>query len=145
MITVQTEIPSSGHDYLSNITTPATHHSEGIRTYICITCGDSYTETIAKTKEHSYFVLNVVEPNCETEGYTIYKCECGNIYNGDKKAPTGHTYDYNICKNCGKNKIENCSCNCHESGFMGFIWSIINFFNKLFKTNQTCSCGVNHY
>lgn len=40
---------------------------------------------------------------------------------------------------------ENCSCNCHKSGFMGFIWKIILFFNKLFKTNKTCACGVAHY
>lgn len=40
---------------------------------------------------------------------------------------------------------ENCSCNCHKSGFMGFIWKIIIFFQKLFKTNQTCACGIAHY
>ena len=40
---------------------------------------------------------------------------------------------------------DNCDCNCHKSGFMGFIWKIINFFNKLFKTKATCTCGVSHY
>ncbi len=38
-----------------------------------------------------------------------------------------------------------CSCNCHKSGFMGFLWKIINFFNKLFKMNPVCECGVKHY
>lgn len=40
---------------------------------------------------------------------------------------------------------DSCDHLCHESGFMGFIWKIINFFNKLFKSNKTCACGVNHY
>lgn len=42
------------------------------------------------------------------------------------------------------NKTE-CSCNCHKSGFMGFIWKIQRFFYKLFGTHKTCSCGVKHY
>lgn len=43
------------------------------------------------------------------------------------------------------NSSSDCSCNCHKSGFMGFIWKITLFFNKLFKTNKTCACGVAHY
>ncbi len=38
-----------------------------------------------------------------------------------------------------------CDCNCHKSGFMGFLWKIINFFNKLFKLNPVCECGAEHY
>ncbi|MBQ3137238.1 MAG: leucine-rich repeat domain-containing protein [Clostridia bacterium] len=38
-----------------------------------------------------------------------------------------------------------CSHLCHKSGFMGFIWKIINFFSKLFKTNPVCACGAAHY
>lgn len=40
---------------------------------------------------------------------------------------------------------DDCDCNCHESGFMGFLWKIINFFNKLFKMNPVCECGESHY
>lgn len=40
---------------------------------------------------------------------------------------------------------DNCSCNCHKSGFMGFIWKILRFFYKLFKTNPVCACGIAHY
>ncbi len=38
-----------------------------------------------------------------------------------------------------------CSCNCHKSGFMSFIWKITRFFCKLFGTNRTCACGIAHY
>lgn len=36
-------------------------------------------------------------------------------------------------------------CNCHKTGFMGFIYKIQLFFWKLFKSNQYCICGTVHY
>ena len=138
-------VGTKSHTYTSTITRPATHLSEGVRTYTCSACGDSYPEVIAKTKEHSYFVLNLVEPTCETDGYAVYLCECGHTYNGDKKAATGHNYSGDTCVECGESKIDNCSCNCHKGGISGFFWKILRFFYKLFGTNKTCSCGVSHY
>ena len=41
------------HSYSSRITTYATCTAAGVRTYTCILCGDSYTESIA-AKGHSY-------------------------------------------------------------------------------------------
>ena len=35
-----------GHNYVAEVTTPATETEEGVRTYTCSECGDSYTETI---------------------------------------------------------------------------------------------------
>lgn len=40
---------------------------------------------------------------------------------------------------------ENCKCNCHKGGFMSFIWKILRFFYKLFRTNKVCGCGIAHY
>ena len=41
--------------------------------------------------------------------------------------------------------IDGCSCKCHKGGISGFFFKIILFFQKIFKTNKTCTCGVNHY
>ena len=38
-----------------------------------------------------------------------------------------------------------CGCNCHKGGISGFFWSISNFFNKLFRINRMCDCGVKHW
>ncbi len=39
-----------------------------------------------------------------------------------------------------------CNCRCHSDSFFSkLLWSITNFFNKLFGTNQTCKCGDVHY
>ncbi|MGN1419377.1 MAG: DUF4832 domain-containing protein [Acutalibacteraceae bacterium] len=40
---------------------------------------------------------------------------------------------------------ENCSCMCHSTGFMSFIWKIVRFFYKLFGVNKVCACGAMHY
>lgn len=40
---------------------------------------------------------------------------------------------------------ENCGHLCHQKGFMGFIWKLTNFFNKLFGINKVCKCGKAHY
>lgn len=40
---------------------------------------------------------------------------------------------------------DDCTCNCHKTGLFSFIWKIINFFNKLLKTNKECACGKMHY
>lgn len=46
---------------------------------------------------------------------------------------------------CGFDRTEGCSCNCHKGGIMGFFFKIILFFQKLFKTNKVCGCGIAHY
>ena len=129
-----------GHTYTSEDTTAPTHLTEGVKTYTCA-CGDSYAEVIAKTLEHTYKASKITEPTCEDAGYTTYICECGESRNDDYVAEKGHSYSGQMCTSCGKK----CSCNCHKSGFMGFIWKITLFFNKLFKTNRECACGVAHY
>ncbi len=40
---------------------------------------------------------------------------------------------------------DNCPCKCHKTGFSAFIWKILRFFYKLFKTNTVCACGMAHY
>lgn len=38
-----------------------------------------------------------------------------------------------------------CTCICHKSGFMGFIYKIERIFWKLFRINKYCDCGAEHY
>lgn len=42
---------------------------------------------------------------------------------------------------------ENCTCSCHKTGFAKFIWSILNFFRKIFGMEQYryCDCGKKHW
>ena len=67
------------HTYDSGkITTAATCESTGVKTYTCSVCGNSYTETIAKTG-HKYDSGKITKtPTCVKTGVKTYTCTvCG--------------------------------------------------------------------
>ena len=111
--------PPHVHSYTASITKEATCTENGTTTYTC-SCGDSYTESIP--------ALGHKDANGD------YNCDNGCGYEYEKPAPEQP-----------EDPSKDCSCNCHKGGFMGFIWKIINFFQKLFKSNQICKCGIKHY
>ena len=83
------------HSYSAEITKPADCETEGIRTYTCADCGDSYTEKIPATG-HSYS-SHVTAPTCTAQGYTTYTCSvCGDRYTGNTTAATGHRYSSHV-------------------------------------------------
>ena len=90
-ITEEVELEIIGHNYITEITTPATHMKEGVKTFTCSVCSDSYTETIEKIKDHSYNAV-VTPPTCTANGYTTYTCECGDSYVDDEVVAEGHKY-----------------------------------------------------
>ena len=60
---------------------------------------------------------------------------------------TTHFSEYVIVDQSSKiqNPTETCTCNCHKTGFSGFIYKIMRIFWKLFRIKQICACGVAHY
>ena len=44
-----------------------------------------------------------------------------------------------------ENPSANCSCACHKKGIAKLFFKIKLFFQKIFKKNRVCKCGVNHY
>ncbi len=109
--------PPHEHSYTSAVTKNPTCTEAGVKTFTC-SCNDSYTESIP--------ALGHKDTNGD------YKCDNGCGYEYEKPAPE-------------EPADKNCSHLCHKSGFMGFIWKIINFFNKLFKSKQICDCGAKHW
>ena len=80
-----------GHDYDSKITTKASCTEDGVLTYICTRCDESYTEKIPATG-HKYNDV-VTEASCDKGGYTLHTCaNCGDSYKDNFIAPTGHKY-----------------------------------------------------
>ncbi len=69
----------------------------------------------------------------------------------EEPKPEDHEHDYDDdkdeeCNTCGYDRTENCDCRCHNDSFFAKIfWKITNFFNKLFKKNAICDCGIAHY
>lgn len=80
------------HIYQSTVTIEPTCSKEGVRTYTCALCGDSYTEAIA-TISHDYQPTGrTVAPTCTTEGFDVYKCTyCGKETFVKTAEKLGHT------------------------------------------------------
>lgn len=87
------------HSYTPTVTAAATCLSDGVMTYTCTTCGDSYTAVI-KASGHNWVEADCVSPrtckNCgATEGEAI-----------------GHSYTYEITKEatCAETGERKCTC-----------------------------------
>lgn len=102
------------HHYEGRETKAATCTSEGVTTYTCSVCGDSYTKSIAKTA-HTYSSEWTTDKNatCISEGSKSHHC----IYCGDKKditstPKTDHTYSSKVTKaaSCSDPGTETLTC-----------------------------------
>lgn len=79
------------HSYQEVSRTAPTCTEDGVTTYRCETCDDTYTETTPATG-HSYTAA-VTAPTCTEKGYTTYTCAtCGDTYTADEVAALGHDY-----------------------------------------------------
>ena len=106
-----------GHKYTSAVTTPATCVDEGVLTYTCSVCSDSYTEAIPATGAHTYTPAVTTPASCTTEGVRTYTCSvCSDSYT-EAISATGHTAvtDKAVAATCtadGKTEGSHCSvCN----------------------------------
>lgn len=139
------------HSYVSAETKASTCKETGVLTYTC-SCNDSYTEEIAINPNNHIGeteIRDAKDSTCVEKGYAgdTYCLDCGEkIETGKETEKNGHkdVDGNNSCDTCGET-LKECSHICHKTGFMGFIWKIIRFFFKLFKTNPVCDCGVAHY
>ena len=105
------------HSYSSRISTYATCTKAGVRTYTCVLCGDSYTESIA-AKGHSY-TSSVTSATCTEQGYTTYSCSaCGDSYTGSYTSATGHSYTSKVttAATCTGSGVKTYTCSrCYHS------------------------------
>lgn len=123
---------------------------EGIRAKKCLVCGGKISDTatdIPKVPHQSDEGVITDYPTCIKTGTKVYRCTVCNVV---MKTETLKITDHNRgpdgnCTVCGIELANDCTCNCHKSGFIGFIWKIQRFFYKLFRINQTCTCGELHY
>ena len=171
--TTYVEIPENGHTPLDavreNEVAPKCDVTGSYDLVVYCACGeelDRETKTVDALK-HSFTKYEVTEEaKCGVEGKEVAYCDngCGET---DEKAIDALTHkdadgDYKCDNGCGyeyekpapeeptpdtpdEPTDSTCDHLCHKSGFMGFLWKIVQFFSKLFKINPTCECGAAHY
>ena len=93
------------HPYVGVITTEPTCGAEGVKTYTCAVCGDSYTTVVPATGKHAHQGVITTEPTCGTSGVKTYTCVvCSDSYTESVPATGEHVYDYACdaeCNVCG--------------------------------------------
>lgn len=108
-------IPAIGHNYDNGVVTKkATCDEDGVVTFTCANCGDSYTETIPATNHKYDNGVDVLNPTCENTGIKRFTCQndgCYDYYDIDIPA-TGHNYTSTVTKaaTCEDDGILTTSC-----------------------------------
>ena len=75
------------------VTTNPGCESEGVMTYTCTVCGDTYTEAIPAAGHNYDKGVVTTNPGCESEGVMTYTCTvCGDTYTEAIPA-AGHNYE----------------------------------------------------
>ena len=98
------------HEYDEIIKEP-TCTEQGYKTYVCSTCGDSYSDDYVKALGHNYNET-VTAPTCTEMGYTTFTCaRCGDVYTGNEVEANGHQYvETFIPETCTSNGYTNYQC-----------------------------------
>ena len=116
-----TTIAALGHNYTSKVTKESTTTEEGVRTYTCTRCEDSYTEVIPKLPtedhEHNYTAQVTKEPTATEPGVRTYKCSCGDSYTETIPA-TGDSVEPE-CKHANTEVRDAKEATCTEAGYTG--------------------------
>lgn len=91
---VDNYVDALGHNYGEwNVVTEATEEVEGVERRECSRCGAFEEKTIPKKEHvHNFVADTVVAPTCNAQGYTIYKCKCGETENRDFIDACGHNF-----------------------------------------------------
>ncbi len=118
----------------------------------CNDCGNIITaqKEIPATGDHKNTeIRNAVEATYEVEGYTgdKYCKECDTLIEKGTSIPKlEKPTEPDTPDIPDEPNDNNCDHMCHsDSGFVQFFWKIIRFFQKLFKIEQYCDCGVQHW
>ena len=105
-------IPALGHSYISRVTRAATCTEDGIVTYTCTRCGDSYEVT---THAEHHYELTVTEAGCYEDGASVYTCsKCGDAYS--IAIPAAHDYESKVTKKASADADGEITYTCRKCG-----------------------------
>lgn len=137
--TPPTTQPPHTHNYNSKVTTAATCEKDGVKIFSC-SCGDSYTEKIPATGQHTWSSATCTAPK------TCNTC------NATEGSALGHNYNSTVttAATCGKDGVKTFTCSCGHSYTEKIAATGQHSYNKAVTsatctaqgyTTYTCSCG----
>ncbi|MBE6807554.1 MAG: hypothetical protein E7527_06100 [Ruminococcaceae bacterium] len=112
VVVTKTEDYVCTHSYTSAVTKAPTCGATGVRTYTCSLCGDSYTETIAATGNHTYD--NACDASCNVCGATR---TATHTYSGDCDTSCNVCGALRLLINADHTYDNDCDTTCNVCGF----------------------------
>ncbi|MBR4880823.1 MAG: hypothetical protein IKU19_02755, partial [Clostridia bacterium] len=92
-------VDAVGHDYVGEITTEVTCTANGVKTYTCNNCGDSYTAEIFATG-HTLTQVEAKAATCTENGWNAYEyCSKCDYTTYAEISATGHTEGNAVIEN----------------------------------------------
>jgi len=92
-----------GHSYDNGVITKnATCEADGVKTFTCGSCGDTYTSVVAKVGHYYNAGKVTAEATCTTAGVKTYVCQRCNKEKTEDIPAMGHTYVNGACETCGQ-------------------------------------------
>ena len=128
------------HEYTSEVTTEATCTEDGVRTYTCSKCGDSYTEEIP-AMGHNYTSEVTTEATCTEAGVRTYTCSrCRNQYTEAIPA-IGHDYTSEVTTEatCTQAGVRTYTCSKCGDSYTEEILAMGHDYTSEVTTEATCT------
>lgn len=133
------------------IFTPATEEGDGVRTRTCAVCNFIEIQKIPCAAHTHTYTKTAVAPTCETEGYDLFTCDCGENYTVTTAPALGHDtvdivakatccsagFTVSTCSRCGSTKL------CNETPALGHSWDagkITKLATADLEGEKTVSC-----
>lgn len=140
--TPSSESTQCEHHYTSDVTTEATCSKDGVMTFTCSACNDSYTEVIAATGEHNYVSKVTAETTCSKDGVKTFTCSaCKNSYTEAIAATGKHNYTSKVTAEatCTKDGVKTFICSMCKDSYTESIAAGHKWTNATCTVPKTCS------
>ena len=90
-IKAQETVAALGHSWdKGTVTKPATEATEGVKSFTCVTCGETKTQSIPVLGHTHKYTAAVSEATCTERGFTTFICKCGHVYIDHYVNAAGH-------------------------------------------------------
>ena len=91
------------HEYVVESSTAAGCVTDGVTTYVCSMCGNTYSEVTEWALGHDYVLQSTTEADCENDGVYVYACtRCGDSYENVHQYAYGHSFENGYCVTCSE-------------------------------------------